>query len=183
MKTGYGWLIVLLLALGLATGCARSSVAEKSGAPEEDTIGRGVIGISYSDMGIGYFAVDDDWSGSVNPYGISGRAGNVALPREWRPGIRVKVDWRTDAMWEKDPDSLRTEYIEVPPYDSDAGGYLFVAFDKGGKVRVGATGVLFNHPDALKDFPPPDLICEKDPECKAWLAQPALDRKPREGHY
>ncbi|MCO7643712.1 DUF3304 domain-containing protein, partial [Pseudomonas sp. S 311-6] len=48
--------------------------------------------------------------GNASPYGNGGGACCVMLPREWRPGLAMKVEWETDP----------NPNVRLPPLGTDA---------------------------------------------------------------
>lgn len=186
MKLSTAALLVLLLVNSI--GCSRPEPEQNIpfSAADDDIIGFDVRGLNYTDVPIGTFYVDDKWGGNVMPYqGGSSSTGAIGLPFKWRPGLKVKVSWQDDIMWRKDPNSLREVEAEIPRYERIYAGFLLVAFEPGGVVRVRAARRLPGDPGALPELPTPYSYCQKQPGCPEWWdSNPVLsERVPREGHY
>jgi Protein of unknown function (DUF3304) len=76
----------------------------------------------------------------------------VRLPKEWRPGLTAKIDWREDGDWKQDvkgnlilnegrkiyiPAPWKSQTVPVPEYKVD--GYFYVFFLPEDKVKVAVT--------------------------------------------
>ncbi|MCU9949056.1 DUF3304 domain-containing protein [Pseudomonas sp. PDM13] len=87
MRVGFElrWLLGLLL-LGLA-GCSLG---------ESEYLGGDLWAVNHTSAAINHFSVNGYGGGNANPHGYGGGACCVMLPREWRPGILMKVEWETD---------------------------------------------------------------------------------------
>ncbi|RNF83569.1 DUF3304 domain-containing protein [Montanilutibacter psychrotolerans] len=186
MKLSTAALLGLLLAN--SSGCSRPEPEQNIpfSASADDMIGFDMQGLNYTDVPIATFYVDDQWGGGVMPYlGGHSSAGAIGLPFKWRPGLKVKVSWQDDIMWRKDPNSLREVVLEVPKYERIYAGFLLIAFEPGGKVRVRASSYLPGGAGAPKDFPPPVDFCRQQPGCTEWWESNPIHAKrlPREGHY
>ncbi|QBG99165.1 DUF3304 domain-containing protein [Xanthomonas oryzae] len=170
--------LMLMLA---GCGAGNSSAPSSAQAQETDTIGLSLFGLNYTDVPIGIFYVNGVWGGNSNPYaaGLS-TAGSIGLPAKWHPGIKVKVQWRDDLLYDQDKDALTTAEVEVPRYGKIYSGYLLVAFLPGRKVKVYASGVGPGHKDAPDGLENPGEFCQRQPGCPQWYRS---DKPPREGHY
>ncbi|EKU24410.1 DUF3304 domain-containing protein [Xanthomonas graminis] len=170
---------LMLMLAGCGTG--NSSAQSSAQAEERDTIGLSLYGLNYTDVPIGIFYVNGVWGGNSTPYaaGLS-TAGSIGLPAKWHPGIKVKVQWRDDLLYDQDKDALTTAEVEVPRYGKIYSGYLLVAFLPGRKVKVYASGVGPGHKDAPDGLENPGEYCLKQPGCDEWYDS---GKPPREGHY
>ncbi|AEQ95506.1 lipoprotein, putative [Xanthomonas oryzae pv. oryzicola BLS256] len=170
---------VLLMLAGCGAG--NSSAPSSAQAQETDTVGLSLFGLNYTDVPIGIFYVNGVWGGNSTPYaaGLS-TAGSIGLPAKWHPGIKVKVQWRDDLLYDQDKDALTTAEVEVPRYGKIYSGYLLVAFLPGRKVKVYASGVGPGHKDAPDGLENPGEFCLKQPGCDEWYDS---GKPPREGHY
>ncbi|RBK57276.1 DUF3304 domain-containing protein [Xanthomonas oryzae] len=170
--------LMLMLA---GCGAGNSSAPSSAQAQETDTVGLSLFGLNYTDVPIGIFYVNGVWGGNCNPYaaGLS-TAGSIGLPDKWHPGIKVKVQWRDDLLYDQDKDALTTAEVEVPRYGKIYSGYLLVAFLPGRKVKVYASGVGPGHKDAPDGLENPGEFCLKQPGCDEWYDS---GKPPREGHY
>ncbi|SBV53167.1 hypothetical protein XBLMG947_3977 [Xanthomonas bromi] len=175
-------LAICCLMLVLAgCGAGNSSAQSSAQAEESETVGLSLYGLNYTDVPIGIFYVNGVWGGNSTPYaaGLS-TAGSIGLPAKWHPGIKVKVQWRDDLLYDQDKDALTTAEVEVPRYGKIYSGYLLVAFLPGRKVKVYASGVGPGHKDAPDGLENPGEFCLKQPGCDEWYDS---GKPPREGHY
>ncbi|WP_341809159.1 DUF3304 domain-containing protein [Xanthomonas oryzae pv. oryzicola] len=170
---------VLLMLAGCGAG--NSSAPSSAQAQETDTVGLSLFGLNYTDVPIGIFYVNGTWGGAVTPYAAGLKtAGSIGLPDKWHPGIKVKVQWQDDFLYDQDKDALTTAEVEVPRYGKIYSGYLLVAFLPGRKVKVYASGVGPGHKDAPDGLENPGEFCQRQPGCPQWYRS---DKPPREGHY
>ncbi|OWB17987.1 DUF3304 domain-containing protein [Xanthomonas oryzae] len=176
---------VLLMLAGCGAG--NSSAPSSAQAQETDTVGLSLFGLNYTDVPIGIFYVNGVWGGNSTPYaaGLS-TAGSIGLPAKWHPGIKVKVQWQDDFLYDQDKDALTTAEVEVPRYGKIYSGYLLVAFFPGRKVKVYASDYIpgfydrpgvNNKPYGLRN---PGKYCLEQPGCDEWYDS---GKPPREGHY
>ena len=169
-------LLALLLALGVAF--AYKTFPKPSAPPPkpqgEKLVGAPLVGMNYTKEGIGVFYVDGRWGGALPRFGGGGKQTCcAAIPAKWRPGIKVKIEWRTDSLWERDENGLFEKILEVPPYPDGIAGGLFVMFLPGGDVRVYSSNYDPGHPkwpDKL-DFPYEECLKAKQSGqnlCEGW---------------
>nr|WP_262923802.1 MULTISPECIES: DUF3304 domain-containing protein [Pseudomonas] len=65
--------------------------------------------VNHTSAAINHFTVNGFGGGNASPYGYGGGACCVMLPREWRPGMAMKVEWETDP----------NPYAKSPPLGTD----------------------------------------------------------------
>ncbi|WP_153074104.1 DUF3304 domain-containing protein [Paraburkholderia bonniea] len=116
------------------------SIAACSG---NDTMPLSVVGYNHTNRDIGAFYVND----SGGPYlGKHEGGGNftccIALPKQYKPGMTVKVGWSGLEVGEP---QQRT--VVVPRYGPHDGGMLAVHFLRNGQVKVFVTMLMSWHPD------------------------------------
>ncbi|MCU9949058.1 DUF3304 domain-containing protein [Pseudomonas sp. PDM13] len=63
---------------------------------ESEYLGGDLWAVNHASAAINNFSVNGYGGGNANPHGYGGGACCVMLPREWRPGILMKVEWETD---------------------------------------------------------------------------------------
>ena len=68
----------------------------------------------------------------------------VSLPKTWRPGLKVRVDWEESDRQVIYPEKYSRE-LEIPRYDSPAD--LFVVFHPAHEVELGVSPAEPGHPD------------------------------------
>ena len=80
-------LIAALLASTLLTGCF-----------EEEKVSLSYLGVNHTDKEVVELAINGE--GGILNVSAQGGGGKmvccVTLPRKWRPGLTVKIDWRTE---------------------------------------------------------------------------------------
>lgn len=160
------WMKLLLVSLFAVlvvqgSGCAQAPEP----APEvsdDESIGFELRALNYTDVPIASYYVDDEWGGDVMPHtGGSSSAGSIGLPFKWRPGLKVRVRWQDDTLRRAAPNALHEAELEVPRYERIYVGYLLVAFEPGGKVRIRASSYPPGMAGSPSDFPSPSLPAEK----------------------
>jgi hypothetical protein len=135
-----------------------------AGTSDSDKIGGYVDTINYNYNRTYGFSLYDLTAESDAP--ISGgvvwqlaSGGNVncciALPKQWRPGLKVRLDWReSDHTWSREGDTFdihreligeHAEEFEIPHYDQP--GNLFIVFLPEGKVELVVSKVEPASPD------------------------------------
>ncbi|WP_190285728.1 DUF3304 domain-containing protein [Montanilutibacter psychrotolerans] len=150
-------LLASLLAVLVVQGSGCAPAPEP--APEvsdDESIGFELRALNYTDVPIATYFVDDEWGGDVMPHtGGSSSAGSIGLPFKWRPGLKVKVRWQDDTLRRTAPNALHEAELEVPPYERIYVGFLLVAFEPGGKVRIRASSYPPGMDGSPSDFPSP----------------------------
>jgi hypothetical protein len=98
---GWGRIAIALLSasLLLVSGCSLG---------ESDYLTDNLKAVNHTSQSINYYAVNGYGGGNVDPHGFSGSVCCMSIPREWRPGLKVFVEWVTD------PDP----YARLPPIGS-----------------------------------------------------------------
>lgn len=122
---------------GCGAGEARESVA--------------VSAINYTDRDLNAFLFINPETNApaggtgLSPYEGGGTMCCYALPRHWRPGIRVKLryDWWTGSSLERNYQYLE---VELPRYEGTP-GMLWALFYPDGEVEVIASAVDPGHPE------------------------------------
>lgn len=96
-----------------------------------------INGVNHTSAGINHFSVNGYGGPNVSPFGYGGGACCVMLPRLWRPGLKMVVEWELDPDPYSDSPPLGTDefrkfmakhkakyqrhvaVVEVPLYDED----------------------------------------------------------------
>lgn len=76
---------------------------------QSDYLAGNLNGVNHTSAGINHFSVNGYGGPNISPFGYGGGACCVMLPRIWRPGLKMIVEW------ELDPDP----YAESPPLGTD----------------------------------------------------------------
>ncbi|MDT4860302.1 hypothetical protein FQZ97_948560 [compost metagenome] len=76
---------------------------------EPEYLGGNLNGVNHTSAAINYFTVNGYGGPNISPHGYGGGMCCAMLPREWRPGLLMKVEWETD------PDP----YAKSPPLGTD----------------------------------------------------------------
>jgi hypothetical protein len=105
-----------------------------------------LVGINYTDQYVALYTVNGYAGANILPYG--GGGGGVcciSVPREWKPGMTVTVNWTSKRN--ADPIPWKTRVVEVPQYRPEDMGHFAVHFFPGDEVRVLVTMLYPHHPD------------------------------------
>lgn len=144
--------MVLLLVLGSVLS-----------ACEEPMAGVSIVGYNHTTNRSIYTFTVDGWMGSnLDPEtGGGGFTCCVQLPKRWRPGLKVKLQWRYQSFFDHPAPVPKTWGVEldVPEYATQDLGRFAVHFYPDHRVAVVVTRMSIDHPDypgALKwDAPKP----------------------------
>ena len=135
---------------------------------QDSEIGLSVSILNYTDQPLGVVYVNDSWAGGMLIHGGGNSfAGSVSLPRKWRPGLTVRVDWRDDALYQKDQEALYSAMVPVAPYTGNSPSILYVAFFPDQKIKAFPTSFSPGHPEFPEGLQRPDILCKAAPVCKA----------------
>ncbi|AIS86635.1 DUF3304 domain-containing protein [Burkholderia pseudomallei] len=167
-------LVVCLMVFLASTGCSRAidhssenaiagneSVAQSG----DDIMSLKLDALNYTDIPVGTFYVDGVWGGNVFSRIGSGGGGVtccVSLPKKWHPGLSVTVEWRNDEMYKKNPESVASRTVPVEKYGEFTGGYLWVLFFPGERIKVYATPWLPGAADFPEGLQAPSEACPGD---------------------
>ena len=55
-----------------------------------------VNGVNHTSAAINHFSVNGYGGRNISPYGYGGGLCCAMLPRQWQPGLKMKVEWETD---------------------------------------------------------------------------------------
>ncbi|MCO7568222.1 DUF3304 domain-containing protein [Pseudomonas sp. S 311-6] len=106
-------------------------------AGESEYLGGDLNGVNHTSSAINHFSVNGYGGANISPYGYGGGVCCVMLPREWKPGLLMKIEWETDPnSYAKSPplgtDEFRafmvkhkanyqqhTAIVPLPPYEED----------------------------------------------------------------
>jgi hypothetical protein len=82
-----------LVLLALASACKPAEKAEPA------SYASGITGYNFTSEGVQAFYVNGQWGSNLPPYGGGGGTTCcINLPKHWRPGLVVKIDW-TMGRW------------------------------------------------------------------------------------
>jgi hypothetical protein len=133
------------------------------------TVSVSVHGVNYSNETFSFSLEDptDNKGASVGELVDRFAAGGTVccydLPKEWQPGIKIKVNsvhWRKETADKKLPEVKQVFVVEVPPYVDGKPGELWVLRQPDGTVNVVSSGYQPNHekwPGQVKGWPVPSL--------------------------
>ncbi|MCY1302478.1 hypothetical protein D9M70_521340 [compost metagenome] len=76
---------------------------------EPEYLGGNLNGVNHTSAAINYFTVNGYGGPNISPHGYGGGMCCAMLPREWRPGLLMKVEWETDP----------NPYAKSPPLGTD----------------------------------------------------------------
>ena len=130
------------------SGCGQGAAAQVSAeAKPAETVGVMIDSVNYShDRSYKYTlydltgAVPKEVGGAIVPQLGSGGEKNccLALPKQWRPGLKVRLEWQEANQKEKEPEIYKRE-MEIPRYEQPAD--LYVAFHPQHEVEIGRAHV------------------------------------------
>lgn len=139
-----------------------------------------VSGLNYTDQRLNAFLFMDPNDSrnvaggrSLRPFFTGGMVCCYRLPKQWRPGIQVKLRWE----WGQGDDKSRQSQeriFEVPPYPRGRAGMLWAAFYGEDDVEVIASEYApgnYEWPGRIKGWPQPT------PEYRHKLWQKERDRR------
>lgn len=127
-------------------------------AGEPEYLGGDLDGVNHTSAAINRFSVNGYGGANISPYGYGGGMCCVMLPRVWRPGLVMKVEWESDPhasvtgkkfpgfedrekflAWKKEVESgfeRHSAIVPLPPYDNDGLCSLEVHFLPCNQVKV-----------------------------------------------
>lgn len=105
-------IVPVLFSSLLFAGCAGSSgiSTDRSDRFVYATIG----GVNHTDMYMDWFSIDGHGGANVDAYGITSGVCCVGVPRVYRPGLTVNVEWQ--ARDKNDKPIRKSKVVEVEPY-------------------------------------------------------------------
>lgn len=137
---------------------------------EEEKVSLSYLGVNHTDKEVVELSVNGE-GGILNVPAHGGGGGTVCcvtLPRKWHPGLKVKIDWRTEGHWLLDAkgqvvkndgvevlvqEPLQSQTVEVPEYGEHDLSHFDIHFLPGGKVQVKASFIYPEHPDYRPAYP------------------------------
>ena len=134
---------------------------------QDSEIGLSVSILNYTDQPLGVVYVNDNWAGGMLIHGGGNSfAGSASLPRKWRPGLTVRVDWQDDTLYQKDRNALHSAVVPVSPYTGNYPSILFVAFFPNQEIKVFPSSMGPGHPEFPEGLQRPETLCKANPICK-----------------
>jgi hypothetical protein len=139
------------------------------------TVPVSVHGLNYSNEEFSYTVEDPNDAKNkaggelINRFGAGGMMCCYDLPKQWKPGLLVKVNsthWLPKQADGKLPEVKQTFVVEVPPYADGKPGELWVLRQADGGVKVVSSDYQPDHekwPGEVKGWPVPskDYIQER----------------------
>jgi hypothetical protein len=126
-----------------------------------------VHGVNYSNEEFSYTVEDPNDARNkaggelINRFGAGGTMCCYDLPKQWTPGLQVKVNsthWLPEQADGKLPEVRQTFVVEVPPYADGKPGELWVLRQADGSVKVVSSDYQPDHekwPGDVKGWPVP----------------------------
>jgi hypothetical protein len=133
------------------------------------TVPVSVHGVNYSNEEFSYTVEDPNDAKNkaggelINRFAAGGTMCCYELPRQWRPGLQVKVNsthWLAKQADGKLPEVKQTLVVDVPPYAEGKPGELWVLRRADGSVKVVSSDYQPDHekwPGEVKGWPVPSL--------------------------
>jgi len=177
-----GWLIALsIIALSACHPIDSASSAKKD---DPNTFTASTYSLNYSSKYFFDYTVYDATvpalpaigGASVTPLGGGDQGCCIALPKVWRPGLKVLIKWSNS-----DRDKTFDEYsreFEIPRYAEP--GNLFVAFYDANDVELVVSRYEAGHPQwpgRIKADPMSNCLATepKEKQCEQWSARNMTD--------
>jgi hypothetical protein len=135
----------------------------------KSTVSVSIHGVNYSNETFSFTLEDpNDNKGPsvgelVDRFAAGGTVCCYDLPKEWQPGIKIKVNsvhWLKETADKKLPEVKQVFVVEVPPYVDGKPGELWVLRQPDGAVNVVSSDYQPNHekwPGKVKGWPVPSL--------------------------
>jgi hypothetical protein len=136
---------------------------------DQPTVPVSVHGVNYSNEEFSYTVEDPDDAKNkaggelINRFAAGGTMCCYDLPRQWRPGLQVKVNsthWLPKQADGKLPEVKQTLVVDVPPYADGQLGELWVLRQADGSVKVVSSDYQPDHekwPGEVKGWPAPSI--------------------------
>ena len=145
------WLVRLRwVAIGLLLALGLSACSFK-----EETVGLSIVAYNHTtDRSVTRLSVDGNMGAGPGPRSGGGKfTCCVQMPKVWRPGIKVKIEWGYQGGTELPPPPPDQEVeVDVPKYGPEDLSRFAVHFFPDHKVRV-----LVNNKDIERPNYPPEL--------------------------
>jgi hypothetical protein len=147
----------------MLTACAKTGTASVS-----------IHGVNYTDQEFSYTVEDpadkNNRGGGelINPFAAGGTMCCYDLPRKWRPGIKVQVNFTRWLAKKADgslPEVRESHVVEVPPYVNGKVGELWVLRNADGTMGVVSSDYQPDHekwPGKVKGWPVPSLAYQRE---------------------
>ncbi|VFR54974.1 hypothetical protein BRI6_0831 [plant metagenome] len=153
----------LVLALAGASGgeaLAQSSgpvtaEVEQHGKRAPDTIAVRLGIINYLGEGLSPVSIAGAWAGNARARSYSSGTCCVSVPRQWKPGMTLRVEWNSDSMYLRGEKKLVGVDAPVLPYEPFHDGYVWAVFLPGGEVFVQPWGGAPGAEGFLQGLPAP----------------------------
>lgn len=129
-------------------------------------------GVNYSEQEFSYFIADPDAPDKsiggehIGPFAAGGTTCCAVLPREWKPGTKVRLrttHWLKQLSDGSLPEVKAKHEVDVPKYAEV--GELWVIRDRDGRISVVSSNVEPGHPawpGKLKGWPVPSLEYQRE---------------------
>ena len=133
-------------------------------AGESKFLAGNLNGVNHTSAAINYFSVNGYGGRNISPYGYGGGACCVMLPRQWQPGLKLKVGWETDPnpnvrLPALGTDAYRAAYakhkasyqqhstiVDLPPYETESLCSLKVHFLPCNQIKVTTACMAYGQP-------------------------------------
>lgn len=140
--------VLLLLALAMTP-------AKAQGEPIPDTLGVRLGIINYLDEGVAPVYIDQGWAAGVRGHAYTSGTCCVSIPTQWKPGMTMRVEWRTDAMFKRGEKQMMSRDAPILPFEPFHDGYIWAVFLPGGEVYLQPSAARPGAEGFLQGLPPP----------------------------
>jgi hypothetical protein len=143
-------------------------------ATSKDGVSVNIHGVNYTADSFQYVIVDPkDPANSgggehIGPFSAGGIMCCYVLPKQWKPGIQVRVQatyWHKQGADGKLQEIKQEHMVEVPRYADGKVGELWVVRTKEGTIELVSSDVQPDHPDwpgRVKGWPEPSLAYQRE---------------------
>ncbi|MGU2316242.1 DUF3304 domain-containing protein [Pseudomonas aeruginosa] len=181
-KTACHLLLSALMAMAL-TGCKPADPPPPAAKADTDMVPLRVTVLNYTDEYIDEVYVDGSWAANAMPHSGGGKiAGSAEVPRKRDPNYTLTIQWRDEALYEKDRRALYKREVATEPYQQDENGRmatLFVAFFPNGVIKLYPALVGPGNRDFPGGLLAPSWECERKFPGDAKCFAPSSPPEPR----
>lgn len=141
---------LFLLAPLLAATCARAQAE-----PIPETLGVRLGIINYLSEGVAPVYINQGWAAGVRGHAYTSGTCCVSIPTQWKPGMTMRVEWRTDTMFERGEKQMVSRDAPILPFEPFHDGYIWAVFLPGGEVYLQPSAARPGAEGFLQGLPPP----------------------------
>ncbi|CAB3743875.1 hypothetical protein LMG3458_06191 [Achromobacter deleyi] len=149
-----------MLVLAVLAFVSPFAAAQSAPVPETLDVRLGII--NYLDEGLDPVFINQGWAGNARLRSYSSGTCCVSIPTKWKPGMTMRVQWRSDSMFKRGEKEMMTRDAPVLPYQPFHDGYVWAVFLPGGEVRLQPSDYGPGGPGFLQGLPQPGEATEAE---------------------